>query len=192
MWPPCLCSKVKSDVAEGALPEFDLAKKVGHRGRVGLHALTKGTQKGLANVSCNPFHSKALPFASAAPAATRISQAAAACACVIANCPPPPTAQVGRKIALQKDRRALVLCVVDVWDFDGSLPRTALQALFPPGVGESGGALPQDAPFQLAVAVNKFDLLPTQARACMWAVLCVVYVCMFVWWWGGGHRFSSQ
>jgi hypothetical protein len=34
--------------------------------------------------------------------------------------------QVGRKIALQKDRQAMVLCVVDVWDFDGSLPRTAL------------------------------------------------------------------
>lgn len=36
------------------------------------------------------------------------------------------TPQVGRKIALQKDRQAMVLCVVDVWDFDGSLPRTAL------------------------------------------------------------------
>jgi hypothetical protein len=34
--------------------------------------------------------------------------------------------KVGRKIALQKDRRALVLVVVDVWDFDGSLPRAAL------------------------------------------------------------------
>lgn len=34
--------------------------------------------------------------------------------------------KVGRKIALQKDRQALVLCVVDVWDFDGSLPRAAL------------------------------------------------------------------
>jgi hypothetical protein len=34
--------------------------------------------------------------------------------------------QVGRKISLQKDRKAMVLCVVDVADFDGSLPRTAL------------------------------------------------------------------
>ncbi len=57
---PC-CSKVKSESAEGVLPDFDLAKKV------------------------------------------------------------------GRKIALQKDRRAVVLCVVDVWDFDGSLPRLALR-----------------------------------------------------------------
>jgi hypothetical protein len=57
----CCCdSKVKSEAAEGLLPEFDLGKKV------------------------------------------------------------------GRKIALQKDRQALVLCVVDVWDFDGSLPRAAL------------------------------------------------------------------
>ena len=35
--------------------------------------------------------------------------------------------KVGRKIFLQKDRRAVVLCVVDVWDFDGSLPKLALQ-----------------------------------------------------------------
>lgn len=35
--------------------------------------------------------------------------------------------QVGRKIHLQKDRRAVVLCVVDMWDFDGSLPRAALR-----------------------------------------------------------------
>ena len=33
--------------------------------------------------------------------------------------------RVGRKIALQKYRRAIVLCVVDVTDFDGSLPRYA-------------------------------------------------------------------
>ena len=35
--------------------------------------------------------------------------------------------KVGRKIALQRDRRALVLVVVDVADFDGSLPRSALR-----------------------------------------------------------------
>ncbi len=35
--------------------------------------------------------------------------------------------KVGRKIALQKDRRAVVLLVVDASDFDGSLPRAALQ-----------------------------------------------------------------
>lgn len=35
--------------------------------------------------------------------------------------------QVGRKIFLQKDRRSVVLCVVDVWDFDGSLPRSAIK-----------------------------------------------------------------
>lgn len=38
--------------------------------------------------------------------------------------------KVGRKIGLQRNRRAVVLCVVDAADFDGSLPRTALQALF--------------------------------------------------------------
>ncbi len=35
--------------------------------------------------------------------------------------------KVGRKIALQKFRRAVVLCVVDVADFDGSLPRDAVR-----------------------------------------------------------------
>jgi hypothetical protein len=38
--------------------------------------------------------------------------------------------KVGRKIALQRSRRAVVLCVVDAADFDGSLPRAALQGLF--------------------------------------------------------------
>lgn len=57
----CSCRRIKSERAEGLLPAFDLAKKV------------------------------------------------------------------GRKITLQKDRRAVVLCVVDICDFDGSLPRLALQ-----------------------------------------------------------------
>ena len=35
--------------------------------------------------------------------------------------------KVGGKIRLQRHRRAVVLCVVDVADFDGSLPRAALQ-----------------------------------------------------------------
>lgn len=38
--------------------------------------------------------------------------------------------KVGRKIGLQRQRRAVVLCVVDAADFDGSLPRSALQGLF--------------------------------------------------------------
>ena len=55
-------------------------------------------------------------------------RAAVCCPCVnqrlfYARAPP----QVGRKIALQRDRRAVVLVVVDVADFDGSLPRAALR-----------------------------------------------------------------
>ena len=38
--------------------------------------------------------------------------------------------RVGRKIGLQRMRRGVVLCVVDAADFDGSLPRAALQGLF--------------------------------------------------------------
>ncbi|GFR47130.1 hypothetical protein Agub_g8817, partial [Astrephomene gubernaculifera] len=68
--------------------------------------------------------------------------------------------KVGRKIHLQKDRRAVVLCVVDVWDFDGSLPRLAIKSLFPPSPPDQP---PLEPKFRLMVAVNKFDLLPSQA-----------------------------
>ncbi|EFJ44727.1 hypothetical protein VOLCADRAFT_118673 [Volvox carteri f. nagariensis] len=68
--------------------------------------------------------------------------------------------KVGRKIHLQKDRKAVVLCVVDLWDFDGSLPRQAISALLPPG---SGDEAPQELKFKLMVAANKFDLLPSVA-----------------------------
>ena len=37
---------------------------------------------------------------------------------------------MGRKIGLQRQRRAVVLVVVDAADFDGSLPRAALEGLF--------------------------------------------------------------
>ena len=58
--------------------------------------------------------------------------------------------KVGRKIAATPHRRAVVLCVVDVADFDGSLPRAALSAIVPrgercrlsnSGVGFGGGAV---------------------------------------------------
>ena len=42
--------------------------------------------------------------------------------------------RVGRKLALQRFRRSVVLCVVDAADFDGSLPRNALRALLPAAV----------------------------------------------------------
>lgn len=70
--------------------------------------------------------------------------------------------KVGRKIFLQKDRRSVVLCVVDVWDFDGSLPRSAIKSLLPPGAGE-GNLDELELKFKFMVAVNKFDLLPSEA-----------------------------
>lgn len=39
--------------------------------------------------------------------------------------------KVGQKMALQKFRRPVILCVVDMADFDGSLPRAALLSLLP-------------------------------------------------------------
>lgn len=56
--------------------------------------------------------------------------------------------RVGRKIALQKFRRSIVLMVVDVADFDGSLPRQAIRC-----VGwvaqQVGGWLGEQAPGRL-------------------------------------------
>ncbi|EIE24775.1 hypothetical protein COCSUDRAFT_10321, partial [Coccomyxa subellipsoidea C-169] len=71
--------------------------------------------------------------------------------------------KVGRKIGLTRHRRAVVLCVVDAADFDGSLPRTALQALFSNIEGYQVILGKGDVRFVLAV--NKADLLPAQATA---------------------------
>ncbi|GAB4820166.1 hypothetical protein N2152v2_007212 [Parachlorella kessleri] len=72
------------------------------------------------------------------------------------------TRRVGRKIALQKFRRSIVLMVVDVADFDGSLPRQAIRSLLQPEQleGDPAKAFPRN--FRLVVAVNKADLLPNQ------------------------------
>ncbi|KAK9844801.1 hypothetical protein WJX74_007024 [Apatococcus lobatus] len=72
--------------------------------------------------------------------------------------------KAGQKIRLQVHRRAIILCVVDVADFDGSLPRAALSGLLDTiGYGdEAPSASPRDLGHQLVVAVNKIDLLPTQ------------------------------
>lgn len=55
--------------------------------------------------------------------------------------------------------------VVDVADFDGSLPRQAMRSLLAAAAGDGGaalapGQLPRD--FRLVLAVNKSDLLPKQ------------------------------
>ena len=72
--------------------------------------------------------------------------------------------KAGQKIRLQTHRRAIILCVVDVADFDGSLPRAALSGLLETiGYGdEAPNASPRELGHQLVVAVNKIDLLPTQ------------------------------
>ena len=74
------------------------------------------------------------------------------------------TRKVGSKIKLQKYRRAVILCVVDMADFDGSLPRAALQELLPgleQGQEQSQAALG----YRLVIAASKVDLLPAQATA---------------------------
>ncbi|KAL4422880.1 hypothetical protein ABPG75_009077 [Micractinium tetrahymenae] len=72
--------------------------------------------------------------------------------------------KVGNKIQLQKFRRSVVLCVVDVADFDGSLPRGALRSILPPDLRQGPIDVSRALPlgFRLIVAVNKADLLPRQ------------------------------
>ena len=70
--------------------------------------------------------------------------------------------KVGRKIKLQKYRRAVVLCVVDMADFDGSLPREALHELLP-GLEEGEYGSRAGLGYRLVVAASKVDLLPSQA-----------------------------
>lgn len=86
--------------------------------------------------------------------------------------------KVGRKIALQRFRSAVILCVVDVADFDGSLPRDAIQSLLPqseqpnpPGYSSS------EAPMRwsLVIAANKADLLPVQAKPQRLEVRCYAF-----------------
>lgn len=77
--------------------------------------------------------------------------------------------KVGNKIAKTPHRRAVLLCVVDVADFDGSLPRSALAACIPKEAWEAastapGGSQQQylEGGFRLVVVANKYDLLPPQ------------------------------
>jgi ribosome biogenesis GTPase A len=70
---------------------------------------------------------------------------------------------IGTRINMQKFRRSVVLMVVDLGDFDGSLPRAAIKSLLPPGYrgADEGNRLPST--FRLVVAANKSDLLPSIA-----------------------------
>ena len=70
--------------------------------------------------------------------------------------------KVGRKIKLQKFRRAVVLCVVDLADFDGSLPRAALHELLP-ALEEGQNGSQAASGYRLVIAASKVDLLPSQA-----------------------------
>ena len=68
---------------------------------------------------------------------------------------------IGRRISLQKFRREIVLVVVDLADFDGSLPREAIRSLLPGEFRNSDDVTRRYPPgFRLVVAANKSDLLP--------------------------------
>ena len=70
---------------------------------------------------------------------------------------------IGSRIALQKFRRSVVVMVVDLGDFDGSLPRSAIRSLLPENGRGADVANRFPDSFRLVVAANKSDLLPSQA-----------------------------
>lgn len=148
--------RVKSEAAEHVLPDFDLGRKVrsaaqGKECWVRIAPIMLASNQG-STVQPHPFLLLTAMHTNRIPTLQHILLLL------------PPPLQVGTKIKLQKDRRALVLCVVDVWDFDGSLPRLALKSLLPPDF-DLATSDPASLGFKLMVAVNKFDLLPSQATA---------------------------
>lgn len=66
-------------------------------------------------------------------------------------------ATVGTKIARRTARRAVIAVVVDIADFDGSLPRESLLSLLPRTWVP--GSLDQ-LPFDIVIVANKMDSLP--------------------------------
>ena len=76
------------------------------------------------------------------------------------------SSRVGSKIRLQRFRRAVILCVVDIADFDGSLPRAALADMLP------DLSKTHAAGYRLVVAVNKCDLLPKEVTEARLQVRC--------------------
>ena len=69
---------------------------------------------------------------------------------------------VGRVIRSRQFRRAVVLVVVDLADFDGSLPRVAIRSLLQSSDTKNlSNSTPSD--FKLVIAANKSDLIPREA-----------------------------
>ena len=85
--------------------------------------------------------------------------------------------RVGRKLALQRFRRSVVLCVVDAADFDGSLPRNALRALLPAAVRPCAILARGDSCCSLWKAWKDVETVPyiTDCRAVL-RLLCNVEV----------------
>ena len=70
---------------------------------------------------------------------------------------------VGRTITLRQFRRSVVVAVVDLADFDGSLPRKAIMSLLPTAEARNKPAKTLDGSFRFIIVANKADLLPKQA-----------------------------
>ena len=70
--------------------------------------------------------------------------------------------RVGRKLESLRGRKGVVAVVVDVADFDGSLPRWALQQLLP---RDAEGRACTTPGVRLVVLANKVDLLPRYVSA---------------------------
>eukprot|EP00890_Picochlorum_soloecismus_P002122 jgi/Picsp_1/2910/NSC_01135-R1_gtp binding protein len=70
---------------------------------------------------------------------------------------------VGRTISLRQFRRSVVVAVVDLADFDGSLPRKAILSLLPQDEVRNKPSKMMAENFRFIVVANKADLLPKQA-----------------------------
>ena len=78
---------------------------------------------------------------------------------------------IGRTISLRQFRRSVVVAVVDLADFDGSLPRKAIMSLLPPDAARKQPGKMMVENFRFIVVANKADLLPkhaTKARLEQW------------------------
>ena len=72
---------------------------------------------------------------------------------------------IGDAMALRQFRRTIILIVVDLVDFDGSLPRSTIQSMMLLLGGMSGSSFKKESNFSVVVAANKSDLLPKEATA---------------------------
>ncbi len=72
---------------------------------------------------------------------------------------------IGDAMNLRQFRRTIILVVVDLADFDGSLPRSTIQSMMLLLGGSIESSSRKGSNYSIVVAANKSDLLPKEATA---------------------------